>query len=127
MQRGTIELRRDGAAAIFVLRGEHDIDTAPRLRAELERALADGGPVLVDLSQTRFIDSTVLGALIYGHERRQPFALVVPPGCPAHRLCEIVELGGIVPTFPSHADALSDLSGSGRAPRGVSETGGARP
>ena len=28
----------------------------------------------------------------------------------AGRLCEIVELGGIVPTFPSQADALSDLT-----------------
>ena len=110
MQRGTIERRRDGGASILVLRGEHDIETAPALRAELERALVDGTPILVDLSQARFIDSTVLGALIYGRERRQPFALVVPPGCAAHRLCEIVELGGIVPTFPSQADAISDLT-----------------
>ena len=108
-RRGTIGLRRDDGAVVFTLRGEHDIDTAPELRAELDRAIADGTPVVVDLSQAVFIDSTVLGALIYGHERKQPFGLVVPPGCPAHRLCEMVELGGIVPIYGSQPEALTDL------------------
>jgi anti-anti-sigma factor len=112
MERGTIDLQRDGAISICTLRGEHDLDTAPELRSELERAAADGAAVVVDLSQVRFIDSTVLGALIFRRERRRPFALVVPPGCPAHRLCEMVELDGIVATFPSVATALSDVGGA---------------
>jgi len=118
VKRGTIDLRRGAGAVVFTLRGEHDIDTAPELRAELERALAAGTPIVVDLSQAEFIDSTVLGALIYGHERRQPFGLVVPPGCPAHRLCEMVELGGIVPIYASQPEALTDLAPAPAGHRG---------
>jgi anti-anti-sigma factor len=109
VDRGTIDLRRETSAMVFTLRGEHDIDTAPELRAELERALGAGTAVVVDLSLAEFIDSTVLGALIYGHRRRQPFALVVPPGCPAHRLCEMVERGESVPIYASQPEALVDL------------------
>jgi anti-sigma B factor antagonist len=118
VKRGTIALRRSACAVIFTLRGEHDIETAPALRAELERALGDGDAVIVDLSQAGFIDSTVLGALIYGHKRRQPFGLVVPPGCPAHRLCEMVELGGIVPIYASESEALIDLAPTPAGHRG---------
>ncbi len=109
MERGTLDLRRAGAATILALRGEHDMDTAPELRFELELALTAGTAIIVDLSQAGFIDSTVLGALIYGRERRQPFGLVVPSGCPSHRLCETVELDGIVPVYDSVPEALADL------------------
>lgn len=110
MQCGTIDLRRDGAVSIYTLRGEHDLDTAPELRSELERAATVSSAVVVDLSQAGFIDSTVLGALMFGHRRHHPFALIVPPGCPAHRMCEMVELGGIVAIFPSLTEALEDLA-----------------
>jgi anti-sigma B factor antagonist len=109
VERGTLDLRREGAAVVLALRGEHDMDTAPALRGELELALTAGTPIVVDLSQAGFIDSTVLGALIYRRERRQPFGLVVPSGCPSHRLCEMVELDGIVPVYDSVALALADL------------------
>ena len=109
MVRGTLDLRRDGDAVIFGLRGEHDIETAPELHAALEHALAAGTAIVVDLSQAEFIDSTVLGALIYGHERRQPFSLAVPPGSPAHRLSEMVELGNIVPIYDSVPEAVGSL------------------
>lgn len=109
MVRGTLDLQRDGDAVILALRGEHDIATAPELRAELRGALAAGTAIVVDLSQTEFIDSTVLSALIYGHERRHRFGLVVPHGSPARRLCEMVELGRIVPIYDSVPEAISDL------------------
>lgn len=118
MGHGTIGLRREPGATVFTLRGEHDLETAPELRAELEAALAAGTAVVVDLSQAEFIDSTVLGALIYGRQRRQPFGLVVPAGCAAHRLCEIVELGGIVPIYASQPEALIDLVSAAAGHRG---------
>jgi len=118
VDRGTIDLRREASAMVFTLRGEHDIDTAPELRAELERAVAAGSAIVIDLSLAEFIDSTVLGALIYGRERRQPFGLVVPPGCPAHRLCEMVELNAIVPVYASQPEALTDLVAAPAGHRG---------
>jgi anti-sigma B factor antagonist len=58
----------DGYAASVALVGEHDLATAPEL-AEALRETA--GPVLVDLSQCTFIDSTVIGALVRAHRGLQ--------------------------------------------------------
>ncbi|MFI6151123.1 STAS domain-containing protein [Kitasatospora sp. NPDC051170] len=45
-------------------RGEIDLDTAPRLRRELERALVEHPMVVLDLSQVTFMDCAGLGALL---------------------------------------------------------------
>ncbi|MEE1783810.1 STAS domain-containing protein [Streptomyces sp. SP17BM10] len=45
-------------------RGEIDLDTAPRLLRELERALAEHHVVVLDLSQVTFMDCSGLGALV---------------------------------------------------------------
>ncbi|MFJ9444967.1 STAS domain-containing protein [Kitasatospora sp. NPDC101235] len=46
------------------VRGEIDLDTAPALRCELERALAEHHVVVLDLSQVTFMDCAGLGALV---------------------------------------------------------------
>lgn len=51
-------------AAVITLRGEHDLATSSDVRAALGPIY---GNVLVDLSDCRFIDSTVIGVLIGKH------------------------------------------------------------
>src|SRR3954464_1882488 len=64
-----------GDVLIVVVRGEHDIYTAPALRDRLGEALGvpDAGSapvgVVVDLSGATFLDSSILGALL--EARRQ--------------------------------------------------------
>jgi anti-sigma B factor antagonist len=54
----------DGMAMLSV-RGEVDLATAPRLKQVLNGLVDDGAlDVLVDLSETTFIDSTTLGVLM---------------------------------------------------------------
>ncbi|MDX6510544.1 MAG: hypothetical protein QOE36_48 [Gaiellaceae bacterium] len=53
--------REHGFAAVVKLRGEHDLVTAPEVRATIASI---SGNVLVDLSECAFIDSSVIGALI---------------------------------------------------------------
>lgn len=62
---GGIE-RRDEAygPVVLALLGEHDVSTAPDLRSSLEQAIGEGRGVVVDLSETVFLDSSVLHALI---------------------------------------------------------------
>ncbi|MBD0692084.1 STAS domain-containing protein [Streptomyces sp. CBMA123] len=50
-------------------RGEIDLDTAPRLRRELERALDEHPVVALDLSQVTFMDCVGLGALIQARDQ----------------------------------------------------------
>lgn len=46
------------------VRGELDLATSPQLGDALERELADGRSVVVDLSRVTFIDSTALNTLV---------------------------------------------------------------
>lgn len=46
------------------LAGELDMSTAPELERALEAALEHGGPVVVDLSELRFMDSTGINVFL---------------------------------------------------------------
>lgn len=63
-------LDRDAGTATVALRGEVDIQTVDQVRAVLGEALASGPQeIVVDLTALTFIDSTGLGALIFGFQR----------------------------------------------------------
>ena len=49
--------------SVVSLLGEHDLVSADEVRAALEGALEGSGGMVVDLSQTLFIDSSVIHAL----------------------------------------------------------------
>jgi anti-sigma B factor antagonist len=119
MDARTISLDdRHGDVLIVVVRGEHDIYTAPALRDRLEQALDGGegaGPpagVIVDLSGSTFLDSSILGALL--EARRQALerglGYVVCLGEePEPGVQRILEITGLVPVFPvvrTQAEAL---------------------
>ncbi|MBM2618907.1 STAS domain-containing protein [Actinoplanes sp. LDG1-06] len=63
-------LDRSGETATVALRGEVDVLTVDQVRAALSDALATRPrEIVVDLSDLVFIDSTGLGALIFGFQR----------------------------------------------------------
>ncbi len=93
-----------GDVLSVIVRGEHDIYTAPALRDRLDEAL-DAGPagVMVDLSGATFLDSSILGALL--EARRQAlergYNYVVCLGeTPEPGVARILEITGLVPVFP---------------------------
>jgi anti-sigma B factor antagonist len=106
----------DGGWPVVVLYGEHDLSTAPELRARLHE-LGDTSAVIIDLDQTTFVDSSILGVLVGGlrraRERDVPFGLVL--GSEAHpaitRIFELTGLHDVFPIFASRADAQAGLSG----------------
>jgi anti-anti-sigma factor len=59
-------VERTEGGAMCALRGELDLMTAPRLRAELRPFLADTGVegIIFDLADLRFVDSSGIQALI---------------------------------------------------------------
>lgn len=62
---GGDEHRSVPALVQVALRGELDIDSAPRVRSELAAAVESGAPtVLVDLHDVTFMDSSGLSALV---------------------------------------------------------------
>jgi anti-anti-sigma factor len=96
-----VEVRQDGERTILYARGELDLDTAPRLLAEVERRLAGGARgIVIDLGALTFIDSTGLGTLVGCWRRAErtnaTFQLVNPTPDVAMTL-EITGLDRILP------------------------------
>jgi anti-sigma B factor antagonist len=118
-----INVERDGSGpAVVALSGEHDIYTAPSLRERIYDAIGDGPGVVVDLSETTFIDSSVLGVLLgarrRAHEAGHGFAVCcgeqLEPG-----VRRILEVTGLMPVLPVLEDREAALevarSGPGEA------------
>jgi anti-sigma B factor antagonist len=107
-----ITWRQDGAAVVLTLRGELDMRTVPSLRKELARALERGaGPVVVDLSDVAFIDSTGLAALLNALRRltraNRRLLLVTPEGA----VLRLLRLTRLDSTFALHASRDEALAG----------------
>ena len=93
-----------GDVLVVVVRGEHDIYTAPTLRDRMDQALgAAPAGVIVDLSAATFLDSSILGALLEARRQalEQSVGYVVCLGeDPEPGVQRILEITGLVPVFP---------------------------
>ena len=93
-----------GDVLLVVVRGEHDIYTAPALRDRLDEAIGrQPAGMVVDISGATFLDSSILGALL--EARRQALeggiGYVVCLGAdPEPGVARILEITGLVPVFP---------------------------
>ena len=63
------EIRREDGEVVVAVRGEIDIVTAPALWDVIVEVIADTNRLVVDLSETDFIDSTGLGVLVRALKR----------------------------------------------------------
>jgi len=105
-----VEVERCGSAWLITPHGEHDISTHALLRGELERVREAGGPLVVDLSRARFVDSTVIGALVLAWQQGGGnFALVAPTNYEGTRLVELIGIGSVIPVYPTRAAAIAAL------------------
>ena len=71
--------------------GEMDMTTAPQLEEAL--AACNGQPVVVDLTELTFIDSTGLHVLLQDRKKGKPAAVVVVPESHVARVFDIVCAG----------------------------------
>jgi anti-sigma B factor antagonist len=107
-----------GGWPVIALSGEHDLSTAPELRARLHD-LSEADAVIIDLDQTTFVDSSILGVLVGGlrraRERDMPFGVVL--GGEAHpairRIFELTGLHDVFPIYASLPEAQAGLSSQG--------------
>lgn len=105
--------RLDDGRVVFDIRGAVDLFAAHELKRRLLEAV-DGGAreIILDLTNTDFLDSTGLGALLTAHKRltARGGQLVIVPGHPnVGRVFEITGLDSIF-RFTSRAEALSSAS-----------------
>ena len=98
--------------ALIVLGGEHDLATAPRLQETVDHALASCGNLIVDISDTTFIDSSTIAAFVRAKDRAERsggrFSLVLGNAAIVERALEV---SGVIPVLGvvSTVDAALDV------------------
>jgi anti-sigma B factor antagonist len=108
-----------GADYIVSLGGEVDLYTAPELKQELHRLVSEGATRLViDMSETTFIDSTTLGVLLSVVKRVRPEGGTVVLVCPdrnVRRIFEITLLDRVFAIVDTRDEAFAELTSSASA------------
>lgn len=100
---GLEALQQDGFTVLRV-RGEVDLSTAPQLREALTSLISEGHlAVVVDLSDTEFVDSTGLGALVTGLKRLRARGGEMRVVCTSPRVCKVFEITSLDRVLPLYA------------------------
>ncbi len=102
--------RREGDAAVISVGGDVDNDTAPQLRDAITAAFGDGVQrVVVDLTDTEFLDSSGLGALV-GASKEHSDASALTLVCPRPQLRKLFEISRLNEIFEIHDNLASALA-----------------
>jgi anti-anti-sigma factor len=90
----------DGVGVVSLL-GEHDLATADEVRDGFARLVLRGANVVVDLSETRFIDSSTLHALEDGRRLAAQHGMRVSFQLATHVIVErVLEITGALQAWP---------------------------
>ena len=102
-------------AYVISLAGEVDLYTAPEFKQQLLEIIAQGGKqVIVDFSNTTFIDSTTLGVLVGGVKRLRTNDGQLSLVCSDRNITKIFEITGLDRVFAIYAtrdEAAAALAG----------------
>ena len=119
MDDGQITIGERSGVAIIALSGEHDLSTATAV-GDAVRAHGNGA-LVVDLVQTTFLDSSILGVLVAASrgagENGTQFSVVLPTDArsPVRRIFDLTGLDSAVP-HGFDVDAAIEAGRKGAAP-----------
>jgi anti-anti-sigma factor len=119
---GRIVVETGGPISVVTLRGEHDDVSKSQLEGLVETLLEDGSTraVIVDLSDTDFVNLPVIGALARATNRaasqQKHLVVVLPDTAKAivRRLFDLIEVDRLVQVVPTMQDAV-DVAASDAA------------
>ena len=104
---------------VIALAGEVDLYTAPEFKQQLLEVISQGGRnVIVDFSDTTFIDSTTLGVLVGGVKRLRPSGGSLALVCTDQNITKIFEITGLDRVFPIYKSRDEALQNAGSAQPG---------
>ncbi len=102
---------------VISLAGEVDLYTAPEFKQQLLEVIGQGAKhVVVDFTDTTFIDSTTLGVLVGGVKRLRPAGGSLALVCTDENITKIFEITGLDRVFPVHGtsdEALQAMAEDG--------------
>ena len=106
----------DDSTYVIALAGEVDLYTAPEFKQQLLDVISQGGKnVIVDFSNTTFIDSTTLGVLVGGVKRLRTNDGQLSLVCSDRNITKIFEITGLDRVFtiyPTRDEALAKTGAS---------------
>ena len=109
-----------GDSYVISLAGEVDLYTAPEFKQQLLEVIGQGGKeVVVDFTDTTFIDSTTLGVLVGGVKRLRTNDGQLSLVCNDRNITKIFEITGLDRVFTIYLtrdEAVSKLSASANQP-----------
>jgi anti-sigma B factor antagonist len=101
-------------AYVITLAGEVDLYTAPEFKQRLLDVIGKGAKnVIVDFSDTTFIDSTTLGVLVGGVKRLRTNDGQLSLVCSDRNITKIFEITGLDRVFTIHATREEAVAGLG--------------
>ena len=104
-------------AYVISLAGEVYLYTAPEFKQQLLEVIGEGAKtVIVDFSDTTFIDSTTLGVLVGGVKRLRSNDGKLSLVCSDRNITKIFEITGLDKVFPIYGtrdEALGQLGQAG--------------
>jgi anti-sigma B factor antagonist len=107
-----------GDAYVIALTGEVDLYTAPEFKQQLLDVIGKGAKdVVVDFSNTTFIDSTTLGVLVGGVKRLRTNDGQLSLVCSDRNITKIFEITGLDRVFtiyPTRDEAVAKVSSPGQ-------------
>ena len=102
---------------VISLAGEVDLYTAPEFKQQLLEVIGQGGrQVIVDFTNTTFIDSTTLGVLVGGVKRLRTNDGQLSLVCSDRTITKIFEITGLDRVFaihPTREEAVAALDSAG--------------
>jgi len=120
----TLEVRHEHGHAIVTAAGEIDISTVTLLRDCLFELAAAGRPLVVDLDQVSFIDSSGLAALVGTVKRAEAHGGTLHIVCAQPKTRQLFHVTGLDRRIPVARTVDEALAGPGPQPP---STGMARP
>ena len=107
-------------AYVISLAGEVDLYTAPEFKQQLLEVIGQGGKqVIVDFSDTTFIDSTTLGVLVGGVKRLRSNDGQLSLVCSDRNITKIFEITGLDRVFtiyPTRDEAIANVKSPDKPP-----------
>ena len=104
----------EGDAHVISLAGEVDLYTAPEFKAQLLDVIGKGAKqVIVDFTDTTFIDSTTLGVLVGGVKRLRTSDGELSLVCNDRNITKIFEITGLDRVFaiyPTRTEAVEQIA-----------------
>jgi anti-anti-sigma factor len=104
-----------GGVRVVAVRGELDLGTAPELEGPLEAAVGAEEPLLIDLSECEFIDSTGIAMIVRAWQRlsdgdaASDRVVICSSNEQVRRVLEITGLDVSIPVHESREAALAAL------------------